>query len=100
MSFNELVLDCYICGTQMNVLVPVDRKIHVEEVCCPSCKKVHYLKIQEGKYEFITEKDAQRLKWGFLKQLGGEDVKYKLGACIFSIILLTISVIVFFINMD
>lgn len=90
MSFDELLLDCYICGTQMKVIVPVDRKIHVGEVCCPSCKKVHYLKIQEGKYEFVTEKDAQRLKWGFLKQLGGEDVKYKLLGC-----LIVISIIIF-----
>ena len=90
MSFNELVLDCYICGTQMKVLIPVDRKIHVEKEYCPSCKKVHNLKIQEGNYEFITEKEAQRLRLG-LKRYKIEVPLCIIGGIIFIILIFIIA---------
>ena len=57
----KMVIHCR-CGIQLEVLVPVDREIHLEQVFCPSCRKNYDVKIQEGYYEFLTTEEADELR--------------------------------------
>ena len=57
----KMMIHCR-CGIQLEVLVPVDREIHLEQVYCPSCRKMYNAKIQEGFYEFITTEEADELR--------------------------------------
>ena len=58
----------YRCGIQLEVLVPVDREIHLEQVYCPSCRKMYNAKIQEGFYEFITNEEADELRLKLVRE--------------------------------
>ena len=57
----KMMIHCR-CGIQLEVLVPADREIHLEQVYCPSCRKMYDVKIQEGYYEFLTTEEADELR--------------------------------------
>lgn len=63
----KMMIHCR-CGIQLEVLVPVDREIHLEQVYCPSCRKMYNTKIQEGFYEFITNEEADELRLKLVRE--------------------------------
>ena len=63
----KMMIHCR-CGIQLEVLVPVDREIHLEQVFCPSCRKTYDVKIQEGFYEFLTIEVVDELRLKLIRE--------------------------------